>query len=465
VRERRFEEAQRVPALAHAEVAGARRIALLISIATLLVSGIIALHLARLVVTPLRHIKRCVDAVQQGRLDERLPTTFRDELGDLAVAFNQMAEHLTEFQRSNLGEVLRAKATLEATLQALPDAVVLFDPTGRIVSMNARATELFADRRAAPREATELVLEGFNPEEVLRFLVAPKVEGSADLSRAIRLIRGGRLMRLLPRLVSVPGPEHGATGAILVLYDVTDLAQLDERRAELVAVASHELQTPLTTLRMTLLMLNEGASALTAAQRQVLATSLGGVEQLAVTVNRYLDLTRIEAEQMRLEWDRLDFSGLVTNAVAQAEMVASDARVAVAVEVERELPTIWGDASRLRIVLDNVLSNAVKYTPPGGRIDVRARRWQNGGPAVNGLRLEVSDSGPGVPAEFRERIFEKFFRVEHHQSGGDRGVRGAGIGLYLARQIVDRHGGSICCDAGPAGGARIVMHLSCDRRA
>ena len=153
---------------------------------------------------------------------------------------------------------------------------------------------------------------------------------------------------------------------MLLLYDVTDLARLDEMRSELVAVASHELQTPLTTFRMTLLMLQEGADGLPARQRQLVATSLIGVEQLTEIVREFLDLTRIEAGELRLNVEPVVLPSLITEALRRIDAQARAQGISIETQTDPDLPMAMADPMRLRAVFDNILSNALKYHA-GGR--------------------------------------------------------------------------------------------------
>ena len=241
-----------------------------------------------------------------------------------------------------------------------------------------------------------------------------------------------------------------------VLADVTAFARLNELRSELVAVASHGLKTPLTTLRMNLLLLRERTDNLTARQTEILAAAVIAAEELAETIDELLDLTRIEAGQLRLQRERVDLAVLIEQAALSLRPRFEDAGISMRI-VHDSPAIVSGDAARLRIVFLNLLDNALKYTPSGGEVEVRLASL-NGSPPC--LRVVVTDSGQGVPRAFQERIFEKFFRVEHHQEGEAKGVRGAGIGLYLCRQIVEAHGGSIRCEAGDEGrGTRFIIDL------
>ena len=450
IRDRHFELARVAVSGARDEAAGARRIVLLITLIALGIAVLVAWHLTRTVIGPVRQLTRGANAIRQGQFDQRIDVASRDELGELAGAFNQMADDLSEFRRTNIGEVVRAKNTLEATLEALPDAVVLLDAGGRVQSMNRAAVNALASAGVyEPRRLEDLRLDGLDVSAVtMAIATGAGMATPVDLARTIRVEQEGAVQRLLPRVVPVPAltPQQG--GAVLLLYDVTDLVRLDEMRSELVAVASHELQTPLTTLRMTLLMLQEQSYVLPERERELVATSLMGVEQLTETVHEFLDLTRIEAGELRLNLEPVDMSAVLADALRRIDGQAKAQGIELRARMS-DLPRVSADPLRLRAVFDNILSNALKYTPSGGRITVDSHRVaSHEAGARDTLTISIADTGPGIPAAFRPRIFDKFFRLEDHQAEGRAGARGAGIGLYMCRQIVELHGGEIACGAG-----------------
>jgi NtrC-family two-component system sensor histidine kinase KinB len=452
IRDDHFRSTQQVAAWARDQAARATQILVGVFVAALLLSLLVALYLARVVVLPIGQLTRAVEAIRGGDFERRVPVGRGDELGQLAEGFNRMADDLAEFRRANIGEVVRAKDTLEATLAALPDAVLVIDGGGRVSSANPRASQVL--RSSGGKVATpirELPVPDWVATAVEGALRGERPPVPADLSKAIATRMGDEEVKLLPRIVPVGGGR-----AVLLLSDVTDLVRLDEMRMELVAVASHELRTPLTTLRMTLLMLKERAAALEERDRQLVETALVGVEQLGQTVGEFLDLTRIEAGQLRLNLDRVDVPALLERAVEAIGPACQEARIDVRMDIGVGPRTVQADAARLGVVFSNILDNAAKYTPPGGSIAVGSREDADGGR----LQITVTDTGPGIPPELRERVFDKFFRVEHTRDDADEGVRGAGIGLYVAREIVEAHGGTISCEAGPEGsGARFVVML------
>jgi NtrC-family two-component system sensor histidine kinase KinB len=424
----------------------------------------VAILLARTVLRPVHELSTSVDALRLGDFDRRVQVTSPDELGQLAEGFNRMAETLTEFHRSNLGEVLRAKETLEAVLAALPDAVIVLDPEGYIVTTNALARAIL---QVTGAEHAQRIRDLPFPAHGLQALRAAlhgerTIETRVDLSHAFTVSLDGRQRRFLLMATPIPEFSAGRCGAVAVLYDVTEFARLDELRAELIAVASHELKTPLTTLRMNLLLLGESAQNLTPRQQEILAAASMGCQELASTIDELLDLTRIEAGQLRLAQDMVDLYAVIEQTVSALCPRYEDATVTLQIRRECRRALVRGDAARLGIVFTNLLTNALTYTPCGGAVSIAVTSQQSTG--RNGtplLRIAVTDTGPGIPREFRERVFEKFFRVEHHRANCANGARGAGIGLYLCRQIIEAHGGKIWCEPGDDGhGTRIAFSLN-----
>jgi NtrC-family two-component system sensor histidine kinase KinB len=430
-----------------------------ISLAALILSIIVSARLAGSVLRPVHELTDSVEAIRKGQLDRRVHVTSPDELGTLADGFNRMAQTVQEYRQSSLGELLLAKATLEATLAALPDAVIVVDPEGQIASTNPRARDVLrAWKRGDATRADELPI----PQSVLRAvqdtLHGGQPAGRGDLSHALSLTLDRRTVKLLLTVAPVPNFDGNRCGAIIVLADVTDLARLDELRSELVAVASHELRTPLTTLQMNLLLLEEGAASLDKRQSELLSAAALGAEELAGTIEELLDMTRIEAGQLRLSRSRFALRDVVEQTVRGLRPRFDDAEIALRVIDEAPGAAILGDASRLRIVFVNLLSNALKYTPSGGEVVVRLAPGPTDADGSK-LHVAVTDTGAGIPMEFRERVFEKFFRVEHERPTEAEGIRGAGIGLFLCRQIVEAHGGRIWCEAGEHGGTTIAFLL------
>ncbi len=467
IRESNFRSMQLAGISARDEARGATILVITISAAALLISTMVAVVLARSILTPIQELDSSVEALRLGDFDRRVQVMSDDELGHLAVGFNRMAEALAEFRQSNLGEVMRAKETLESTIAALPDAVIVFDPDGRIVAQNPLAKLVLTARRAETASSVdELPFSPANLRAINGALHGSRTgEPRADLDRALAIPLDGHMRKFMLTAVPIPEFWQGRQGAVAVLYDVTDFARLDELRTELVAVASHELKTPLTTLRMNLMLLGEQADNLTPRQQEILATAVLGCQELASTIDELLDLTRIEAGQLRLSREAVDVCAIIDRAIASLRQRFDDAAITVRVAAGAHPTIIFADGARLGMVFTNLLSNALKYTPRGGSVSIQVTSARNGN-GTGSLRIAVTDTGAGIPDAFRERVFEKFFRVEQQQQNGNIATWGAGIGLYLCRQIIEAHGGTISCQpAENATGTRFVLDLPDNRSA
>jgi NtrC-family two-component system sensor histidine kinase KinB len=466
IREANFQEMQLAGIRARDEAGRATWVVVAVSVAAVLLASVVAVWLARSILLPVRELTASVEALRHGDFARRVRIASIDELGQLAAGFNRMAESLAEYRRSSLGELLAAKTTLEATLNALPDAVFVIAPDGQLVAVNPPGQAVLEAKRAAgATRVQELPLLPEHRDAVNVALAGHHGNGSrTDFSHTLPVMLAGRPHRLLVTAVPIPEFLPRRTGAVVVLDDVTEFARLDELRSELIGVASHELKTPLTTLRMNLLLLGERADNLTPRQQEILAAAVAGCEELGGTIDELLDVTRIEAGQLRLNLAPVDVYGVLDRALRSLRPRFEDSRVRVQIERDTVPAVVRGDAERLAIVFTNLLTNALKYTPTGGTVTVTVTSGQIAQAGGDGsVRITVTDQGPGIPAEFRERVFEKFFRVEHHLGHTGEGVRGTGIGLYLCREIVKAHGGAIICGPGDSGtGTRIVMALPAD---
>ncbi|MGO8751410.1 MAG: ATP-binding protein [Thermoguttaceae bacterium] len=437
-----------------------------ISLALTFISVILGLAVvscfARRVIAPVRRLATAVNEFRLGDLDSRVPTD-AGELGEFVGGINCLLERLAEYRRSSLEDLLASKSVLEEILNALPDAVIVVAPDGALAAANPPARAVLGGIRAAEaRYLQELPLRSEHREAVDMALAGrPSIPQRTDFDRLLAAVVEGQPHRFLLTAVPIRDYLPGQIGAIVVLDDVTDFARLDELRSELIGTASHELKTPLTSLRMNVMLLGENANNLTARQSDLLAAALSGCEELSGTIDELLDVTRIEAGQLRLNLVSADLYAVLDLVMGKLRMRFEDAQVNLCLCRDCPSAVVRGDTARLGIVFGNLLANALRYSPEGSAVTVRISSGQNAGAAgPTTLQVAVTDMGPGIPPEYCERVFEKFFRVEHQLGGGQKPNQGTGIGLYLCREIVRAHGGSICCQSGDDGvGTQIALCL------
>ena len=229
----------------------------------------------------------------------------------------------------------------------------------------------------------------------------------------------------------------------------TQLAEVDRVRRELVANVSHELRTPITALQAVLENLVDGVEPV---DPQILRTMLRQVERLGALVAQLLDLSRLESDAVPLRRRSFELLPLLEDAAGETRLHTTD--VAVAVTVDPPGAMADGDPERLHQVVANLLDNAVRHSPPGGTVELRAARSRTG------VTIEVCDQGPGIDEEERSKVFERFYRADSARSSGDGG---AGLGLAIARWIVDLHGGDIRVEGRQPYGCRMVVVLPAAR--
>jgi two-component system phosphate regulon sensor histidine kinase PhoR len=396
----------------------------LLSEGTLLAMGLgILAIVARRISRDLRALSEAASALGQGRAARSLPSGRDDEIGDLARTLEGMGKRL----RETIREVTEERNRLEAILEAMGDGVLVTDGEGRVVLVNP-ALRAMIDLPPEPVGRTVLELVR-NPD--LHDLVMAGLRGETDLSAEILLRRGGEERRVLVRLVRVEKPGR-PRGMVAVFHDMSEIRRLEQMRRDFVANVSHELKTPLTAIRGYAETLADAPPEDPIQAKAFLETILRNAERLSALVEDLLELSRIESGQMALHPGPLGVRGVVERLLPSVEPVARRRRVTIEIGIPEAFAPVRADASALETVLANLVENAVKYVPEGGRVEVRARE-------TDGMaRIEVADSGPGIAAEHLPRIFERFYRVDPSRS---REQGGTGLGLAIVKHLTQALGG------------------------
>ncbi len=398
---------------------------------------------------PLRTLAGYAAAIGTGHYNQQVVLHRTDEIGTLATAFNEMAARL-QVARKREAERLRIAETMsDAALENLYDPVIVADKDARFVHLNPAAEGLFGSAGSLKGALVAGVL-GNSPistaiDRAINSAFVPAseddedyfVRSTADNERIYRI-------RVTPML----GNGHDVLGAVAVLEDVTHLRQLDSLKSEFIGVASHELRTPVTSLMLSVQLLLEGAvGTLSAAQHEVVMAQQEDIQRLERMTRDLLDITRLEAGTSPPRYELLSVQSVVAEAVARLSARASAEGVALNSMSTTSDGNFQADAEQLTRVLVNILDNAVRHTPRGGRVDINAEADDTQ------VIFTISDTGEGIPAEYIDRIFQRFSQVPGTTSGG------SGLGLSIAQTIVHRHGGEISVKSSPGAGAKFTIRL------
>jgi two-component system, NtrC family, sensor histidine kinase KinB len=414
-------------------------------------AGLLAWGTIRSVVQPIRAVTESALAISAGNLDQVVPVASNDELGQVAQAFNRMARHLRDLRQSQLTKLLRAQQTSQATIDSFPDAVLVLDLEGHVEMANPAARRLLG---VVPPEAGQQIGRLWSPPEALNVPLNNALRGQQDylpevFDKTILMGPNGAERALLPRILTIRDPYGTALGAAVLLQDVTRLRLLDQVKGNLVATASHELKTPLTSIRLAIYMLLEEATGpLTAKQTEMLLDARENCERLLAMVNNLLDIARLEEGSRQLEKTPQSPELLLRCAADAVRPRADEKRVDIVISVPSGLPEVAADPTRIGTAFRNLLDNALTYTDAGGRITLSAAAL------ADAVEFTIADTGVGIPPEYLSRVFEKFFRTPIQSAGG-----GTGLGLAIVQEIVIAHGGRISCHSQPNTGTSFRLTL------
>jgi two-component system, NtrC family, sensor histidine kinase KinB len=426
----------------------AMRLMIILAAAGIGLAIIFTVFVGRSILYPLSTLIKSFREIEQGNLDLVVQVKSHDELHQLAEAFNSMAAKLREFRRTDRAKLVRTQRTTQLAVDSLPDAIAIINPDGVVELCNETASRLF---QLHPGTAVSQIRE-YRLAELYREVVQEqRAAQPRGYEAAIEVYdQSGQLKYFLPHAVPIlDGIDKHLLGVTLVLGDVTNLRQLDEMKSGLLSVVSHELKTPLTSIRMAAhLLLEERIGSLNNKQTELLIAAREDADRLQTIIEDLLDMGRLQSGKVILDLQPQASERLVTEAVARLASGFHDRGIHLDVDVPVETPDVLVDASRIDHVFSNLLENALKFTNPGGTVHIYTETEDQS------VRFFIEDSGIGIPKELQTRVFERFFRVARpdHPSG-------AGLGLAIAKEIIDAHGGAISVDSTENKGSRFSFTL------
>jgi signal transduction histidine kinase len=395
------------------------------------------------ILRPIASLTRSVREIQQGNLDLVVNVRSQDEIGQLGEAINQMAASLREFRRSDQAHLLRAQRSTQLALDSLSDAVAICNPVGKIELANDAARQLFGlvpestVDEAGNEKITQIFWRVCRKERPYR----PK-----GYEAAIQIFIKEEEHFFLPQAIPIFDQERQLVGVTLMLTDVTRLRHIDEVKTDLISTVSHELKTPLTSIRLAIhVLLQEKLGLLSPQQMELLVTAREDSDRLYRVIEDLLDISRIESGQAEIKLQPVNVEELVLQATDKMRSAFLDRRITLNIDLAPDVPRVLADPTRLQLVFDNLLNNALKYTRMGGQVTITAQ------PEDSMVRFAVEDTGIGIAPEFLPRLFEKFFRVPGQEQIS------SGLGLTIAKEIVEAHGGTINVASEPGKGSKFTF--------
>ncbi len=393
--------------------------------------------ITRTTTKPIRELTNASKRIASGELGQEITIGARDEAGELARAFNQMSLKLREMVET----ISEDRSRLASILDNMADGVIMTDREGNIVLTNKATEKIFQIRSegAVGRPLIEAVRD-HDVDEVLKSCLENSQEQVAQFESS----SSERFLRV----IAVPITDGRMSGALLLFQDLTELRDLQTMRRELVGNISHEFRTPLAGIKAMVETLRDGAVNDKEIAKDFLVRIEGEVDRLTHMVAELTELSRIETGKAHLKLEPLDLNLLIDEVVTQLRPQAERQQLSISKEPAADLPSVHADKERIRQVIVNIIHNAIKFTHPGGRITVTTRRLDES------VAVDITDTGIGIAKDDLPRIFERFYKADRARSRG-----GTGMGLAIAKHIVEAHGGNIWAESEEGKGSTFTFSL------
>ncbi len=397
------------------------------------VAVLLALWISRSTTEPLKRLAQMSKRIAGGEFDQRIHVTSKDEVGELAEEFNLMSTKLKEMVTLLTNE----RDKMAVILSTIGDGIFIVDGESKVTMLNRAAEKLFglSEKEAMGLSFIEIVRD-HELDDTLQKCIKTGEQQTGLVETEPR--------KQFLRIVATPLGD----GSLVHIQDLTELRRLETVRHDFISNISHELRTPIASLKVLAETLQEGTIDDKAVAQEFLHKINIETDRLAQMVNELSELSRIESGEVSLKIEPVDLGEVVGQVTERLRAQAERGGLSLEADIPASLPEALGDEERVEQVLVNLLHNAIKFTPPSGRVTISTR--------VEGdsILVSVADTGVGIPADDLPRIFERFYKADKARAGG-----GTGLGLAIAKHIVEAHGGRIWAESIEGKGSTFTFTL------
>lgn len=399
------------------------------------------------IIGPITELAERIRKVGNKDFSQRMLVHNKDELGTLAASFNDMADQLYQYEQLNISEILVEKKRIEAIINHLNDAIIVNDQDGTVIWINGPAEDLLGLNR---EEVIGKTLGDIEPANFKKeaLLANENPEDSRTLFNFSARI-GSRVRYFHREMVDVGGSDVNSevgAGKVIIFYDITDFRERDLAKTDFMATLSHQFKTPISAMNISLQLLdNPKTGDLNDEQENLIQTLKSQSERLLNMVNELLDFSQIETGKIRLKKEEIEPLELVNHSLHSIDAIVKNKDLQIELDCSHHLPSIEVDLEKLTWVLNNLLTNASRYSPEKGVLKISVKKMDKV------LHFEVEDEGPGIAKEIQGKIFEKYQRNKFDKT------KGTGLGLAIAREIIESHKGKIGVESEVGKGSRFYF--------
>ncbi len=383
---------------------------------------------------PIVALTSSIQSIANKDYEERLHFDRTDEFGELAEAFNRMAEKLDEYEHSNLAQILFEKKRIETIINRMTDPVIGIDEHKRVVFVNDQALQLLHLHEAlvVGRYAPDVALEN----DLFRNLIRPAVNGDTPTPNLIKVVVEGRENYFSKEDIAIKYKPTGEkeqvpVGNVILLKNITPYKERDLAKTNFIATISHELKTPIASLQLGIKLLQDGrVGSLNVEQQSIVKTINDETQRLARITGELLDLSQVETGNIKLELQSVDVHDIVAFGLESVKFQAERKGINIEAQLPDVLPPVKADRDKTVWVLVNLLTNAIRYSAENGTVRVQAFAIDKA------VKVSVLDQGPGIEEKYLSKLFDKYFQVPGSRSG-------TGLGLAISKEFIEAQGGSI----------------------
>lgn len=409
------------------------------SIIALVISVLIGILVARAITKPIIEMRRQAQKMARGDFSQKVNVYGSDEISQLAVTFN----HLNDRLKHSMATIEKERSKLSSVLANMSEGVIATDNKGQITLINEAAGKLLG------RNPNYLI-----NQSLLKYLeLEDKVDGMTELQESGSIILDfstEEIFLVRANFSTIFDDYEKVSGFITVLSDVTEEERIENERKEFVSNVSHELRTPLTTLRSYLEALTEGAWKDEEIAPRFLEVTQNETERMIRMVSSLLQLSRMDSKADTLYRRKIDFTSFFHEIIDRFDMNVKDDRIILNREIPNDDAYVWMDRDKMTQVLDNIISNAIKYSPDGGVINLKVEK------KMRHIVVSIEDNGIGIAYDKLDKIFDRFYRADKART---RDLGGTGLGLAITQEIVENHHGQIWVDSKEGKGTTIYFTL------
>ncbi|WP_373899488.1 ATP-binding protein [Haloimpatiens sp. FM7315] len=420
---------------------------LVLSLALVVTCFFIATFLVNKFLHPIELLTETMKLVKEGELDKEAPVVSNDEIGKLAIEFNNMTKRLKQFEQSTMGKLMNEKNKSIAIVKSISEPLMVLDENYKIVLINDKCEEFFSidEKNVSGKHFLEAIRNG----EIYDFIHYTYEEELEYDQKIFSIMHLGKENFFNITVTAIRDSSSFLEGVAIFFQNITELKSLEKVRADFVSSISHEFKTPITSLTFgASLLKNDKLGGLNDKQLEIVDTIQEEAYRLSELVTDLLKLSKVECEKPIFNMNNFNMKDAVLKSVAEFKTVAEKKAVNFDYNFLDNLKDVKGDFEKITWVLNNLISNAIKFTTKDGKITIRV--WNS----INKVYVSVKDTGVGIPEQYIGKIFEKFVRIPRDDEKG-----GTGLGLAICKQIVEVHGGEIWCKSSVGKGSEFVFYI------